>query len=125
MAGTQGAYVVLASEPLCLCGVDVAAPQQVRRQQQEPLQAFFKTFGRQFTPGEVRREQGRNASAAKPGASWVRESVATDIRIGLQWASISGAGATDADQEAAFRRLWSLKEVTICCEECLWLPWSV
>lgn len=25
----EGDYVVLASEPLCICGIDVAAPQQV------------------------------------------------------------------------------------------------
>ena len=27
--GAQGDFVVLASEPVCICGVDVAAPQQV------------------------------------------------------------------------------------------------
>ena len=45
--------MVLAAEPVCICGVDVAAPQQVRRSQQEPLEAFFAHFERQFTPAEA------------------------------------------------------------------------
>ena len=53
----QGDYVVLASEPVCICGVDCAAPQQLRgrgkaRMSVAELKAIF---GKQFTPYEVRR----------------------------------------------------------------------
>lgn len=50
----EGDYVVLASEPICICGIDVAAPQQIRRSQQEPLESFFAHFQQQFTPAEWR-----------------------------------------------------------------------
>ncbi len=46
--------MVLASEPLCICGCDVAAPNQIRRARQEPLAEFFKSFKSQFTAAEVR-----------------------------------------------------------------------
>ena len=49
----QGEFVVLASEGLCVCGCDVAAPNQIRRRQQEPLANFFKCFVDQFTAAEV------------------------------------------------------------------------
>lgn len=45
--------MVLAAEPVCICGVDVAAPQQVRRSKQEPLESFFSSFERQFTSDEA------------------------------------------------------------------------
>ncbi|GAB4820177.1 hypothetical protein N2152v2_007223 [Parachlorella kessleri] len=48
----EGDFVVLASEGLCVCGCDVAAPNQVRRRQQEPLASFFKCFVDQFTAAE-------------------------------------------------------------------------
>jgi 4'-phosphopantetheinyl transferase len=54
----EGDYVVLAAEPVCICGVDVAAPQQVRRSKQEPLESFFASFDRQFTPDEWRAIRG-------------------------------------------------------------------
>lgn len=50
--------MVLASEPICICGIDVAAPQQIRRSQQEPLESFFAHFQQQFTPAEVRQPPG-------------------------------------------------------------------
>ena len=51
----QGDYVVLASEPVCICGVDCAAPQQLRgrgkaRMSVSELKAIF---AKQFTPYEV------------------------------------------------------------------------
>lgn len=49
---TQGDYVVLASEPLCVCGCDVAAPQQVRRRGGEPLADFLRSFRDQLTTAE-------------------------------------------------------------------------
>lgn len=49
----QGDYVVLASEGHCLCGVDVAAPQQLRRGPQQPLLTYLESFRRQFTTYEV------------------------------------------------------------------------
>jgi 4'-phosphopantetheinyl transferase len=48
----QGDYVVLASEPLCICGCDVAAPQQVRRGKDQNLADIFKSFEKQFSPKE-------------------------------------------------------------------------
>lgn len=61
----QGDYVVLAAEPVCISGVDVAAPQQVRRSQQEPLEAFFAHFERQFTPAEVLKGRWKHACAQR------------------------------------------------------------
>ncbi len=48
----QGDYVILASEPVAICGCDVAAPQQVRRSRGEPLADFFRSFQRQLTASE-------------------------------------------------------------------------
>ena len=48
--------MVLASEPVCICGVDVAAPQQlrVRNSQQKMSMAELRSiFSRQFTEYEV------------------------------------------------------------------------
>jgi hypothetical protein len=52
LPGPQGDYVVLASEPAAVCGCDVAAPQQVRRSRQQPLEQFFSSFSAQFTAQE-------------------------------------------------------------------------
>lgn len=57
----QGDYVIIATEPLCVCGCDVAAPNQVRRARQEPLSEFFKSFTKQFTAAEVRAPPGRGS----------------------------------------------------------------
>ncbi|KAI3430442.1 hypothetical protein D9Q98_005037 [Chlorella vulgaris] len=48
----EGDYVILASEPVAICGCDVAAPQQVRRSRGEPLADFFRSFQRQLTASE-------------------------------------------------------------------------
>ena len=49
--------MVLASEPVCICGVDVAAPQQLRmRGKQRMSVAELKAvFAKQFTPYEARQ----------------------------------------------------------------------
>lgn len=49
----QGDFVVLASEPVCIVGVDVSAPQQIRRGASEPISRLFQTFERQCSPTEV------------------------------------------------------------------------
>lgn len=49
----QGDYVVLAAEPLCLCGVDVAAPDTARGQKQT-LRGIKETYRDVLTPKEVR-----------------------------------------------------------------------
>ncbi len=49
----QGEYVVLASEPLCICGVDVAAPQQHRGGAHRALQDVFTDLEAQLTDFEV------------------------------------------------------------------------
>lgn len=49
----EGDYVVLASEPLCICGCDVAAPQQLRRSKNQVFQEMLKSFEKQFTRNEL------------------------------------------------------------------------
>ncbi|CAL5226778.1 g9635 [Coccomyxa viridis] len=80
----EGDFVVLASEPVCICGVDVAAPQQlrVRNSQQKMSMAELRSiFSRQFTEYE--------------------------------WASVDAAGPSTDAKEGMFRRLWSLKEAFV------------
>jgi 4'-phosphopantetheinyl transferase len=48
----QGDYVVLASEDLCVCGCDVAAPHQLRRNSGQPLSDVLDAFTKQLTPAE-------------------------------------------------------------------------
>ncbi|PRW32899.1 L-aminoadipate-semialdehyde dehydrogenase-phosphopantetheinyl transferase-like [Chlorella sorokiniana] len=80
----EGEYVILAAEPVCICGCDVAAPRTARPrrpgQPPEPLEAFFRSFEQQFTARE--------------------------------WESIRFAGS-EAEQEGMFRKLWSLKEAFV------------
>lgn len=45
----EGYWVVLASEPVCLCGVDVAAPQQIRRAPGVPLLQSLLALRDQFS----------------------------------------------------------------------------
>lgn len=48
---------MLASEPISICGVDVAAPQQLRArgsQQKMTISQLKSIFDKQFTPYEVR-----------------------------------------------------------------------
>ena len=73
----EGDFVVLASEPLCVCGVDVAAPAQLRRKGAEPhpMCQFVTNFSRQLTSHELQQiltagsegewGWGRNASCAE------------------------------------------------------------
>lgn len=52
----QGDYVVLASEPISIVGVDVAAPQQLRMrgsQQKMSIAELRSVFSKQFTAFEV------------------------------------------------------------------------
>jgi hypothetical protein len=49
----QGDFVVLVSESHCLCGVDVAAPQQLRRGAHS-LAEVVELMQPQLTPHEVR-----------------------------------------------------------------------
>lgn len=78
----EGEYVVLATEPLMLCGVDVAAPAQVRSRgsngRQRTLEEHFATLNDYFTPRE--------------------------------WQLIRSCGPSEPEMEACFRQLWSLKE---------------
>ena len=64
----QGDFVVLASEPVCICGVDVAAPQQlrVRNSQQKMSMAELRSiFSRQFTEYEVRGQPHGNLNICR------------------------------------------------------------
>ncbi|KAH7622782.1 hypothetical protein Ndes2526B_g02057 [Nannochloris sp. 'desiccata'] len=48
----EGNYVVLASEDICVCGCDVAAPHQLRRNAGQPLADVLAGFTKQLTPDE-------------------------------------------------------------------------
>lgn len=51
----QGDYTALVSEPLVICGVDVAAPQQLRRRPGVAVRQAIAAFENQFSKAEVRR----------------------------------------------------------------------
>ncbi len=68
--------MILAAEPVCVCGCDVAAPLVVRcaggaTGKEQPLADFFRSFEKQLTAAE--------------------------------WASVRAAGPDDAAQEEQFR----------------------
>lgn len=48
----EGDYVVLAAEPLCTCGIDVAAPPQARATKIQSAEDLFLAFEKQFTAKE-------------------------------------------------------------------------
>ena len=49
----QGGYVVLAAEPVCICGIDVAAPPEARSAKIQSPAGLFRAFDKQFTAEEV------------------------------------------------------------------------
>ena len=51
----EGDYVVMAAEPLCVCGVDVAAPAQLRRKGagSPPMSQLLASFSRQLAARET------------------------------------------------------------------------
>lgn len=49
----QGSFVALASEPVCLCGVDVSAPDQLRRPPGTSAMSVLSAFEDQLTAAEV------------------------------------------------------------------------
>eukprot|EP01024_Parvocaulis_polyphysoides_P069924 TRINITY_DN8596_c0_g2_i2.p1 TRINITY_DN8596_c0_g2~~TRINITY_DN8596_c0_g2_i2.p1 ORF type:complete len:246 (-),score=29.36 TRINITY_DN8596_c0_g2_i2:327-1064(-) len=51
----EGSYVALASEGLYMCGVDVSAPQCLRRKNPPPFDQTLKLFERCFSPQEYGR----------------------------------------------------------------------
>ena len=65
----QGDYVVLASEPVCICGVDVAAPQQLRArnsQHKMSMAELRSIFSRQFTEYEVKKTRHACYTSVRP-----------------------------------------------------------
>jgi hypothetical protein len=52
----QGNYVALASEPVCICGIDVAAPNQIRRCEGKPFLQSLADLRNELSPEEVRRQ---------------------------------------------------------------------
>lgn len=78
----EGAFVVLASEPVAIVGVDVAAPGQLR-------------------------DRNRSTNAARSVAETV--SAFRDTLSGAETSAIL-RNATEAEKEDAFRRHWSCKE---------------
>lgn len=86
----EGAWVVLASEPLLLVGTDVAAPLDARR-----------------------RRQGDGSTG--PGRAKALEEIFESMSSSFtaeEWAAIR-TPPDAVGQEAVFRRLWSLKEAYI------------
>lgn len=67
----QGEYVILAAEPVCICGCDVAAPRTARPrrpgQPPEPLEAFFRSFEQQFTAREWEAIRSAGSEAEQEG----------------------------------------------------------
>ena len=66
----QGDFVVLASEPVCICGVDVAAPQQLRARnskQKMSMAELRNIFSRQFTEYEVKQALSVGTLSGHPG----------------------------------------------------------
>lgn len=63
----QGDYVVLAAEPVCICGCDVAAPLHLRQQpgKAASLADFFDSFTQQLTPHEWDCIRGAGSEAAQ------------------------------------------------------------
>ena len=49
----QGDFVVLAAEPLCICGIDVAAPPKARQSRIQDINDIKKNFTKQLTSAEV------------------------------------------------------------------------
>mmetsp|Transcript_1566 Transcript_1566/g.5053 ORF Transcript_1566/g.5053 Transcript_1566/m.5053 type:complete len:1137 (-) Transcript_1566:498-3908(-) len=60
----EGSFVILASEPALLCGVDVAAPGQLRRGRDRGLKELFHTMRDNFTEHEW--QQVHSAGPADP-----------------------------------------------------------
>jgi 4'-phosphopantetheinyl transferase len=89
----EGDFVVLASEPSAICGVDVAAPGQARRRGKDgrmpTAEEMLNTFSDVFTPHE--KEQIRAAGKNSAGNN-------------------TSAEEEDDAKEEVFRRHWSLKE---------------
>ncbi|DBA75445.1 TPA: hypothetical protein ACH3X1_010702 [Trebouxia sp. C0004] len=48
----EGGYVVLAAEPICICGIDVAAPSEARSAKTQTPADLFRAFDKQFTAEE-------------------------------------------------------------------------
>ena len=97
-----GNYVVLASEPFCVCGVDVAAPGQLRRAGATapvPMQQYIELFKHQFTASETQRILAAGDEGAAPCFPLLR-ALLTPV-------------SCPAAQQNCFRKLWSLKEAFV------------
>jgi 4'-phosphopantetheinyl transferase len=80
----EGEFVVLASEPVCIVGVDVAAPGQLRN-----------------------RNRKGGAPSVEETLQSFRETLSVSERNAIR------AFRTDAEKEDAFRRHWSCKEALV------------
>lgn len=63
----QGEFVILAAEPLCVCGCDVVAPREGRRPggREEPLADWLRCFEEQLTAREWEAVRGAGDEAAQ------------------------------------------------------------
>ena len=96
---------MLAAEPLCICGIDVAAPPQARATKIQNAEDLFRAFEKQFTAKEVDSRLGLHCTFSSTCTQWYFK-----LYCGLQWRSIKAAG-DGARQMQAFQKHWSLKEV--------------
>jgi phosphopantetheinyl transferase len=93
----EGDFVVLASEPLCLVGVDVSAPEACRSGASRPAPELLKLFSKQLS----RCEADYIRSAGCDGASLLFRACARRVSFAA------------AEQQSAFRKIWSLKEAFV------------
>ena len=96
---------MLAAEPLCVCGIDVAAPLQLRRGCKTGLPRvcdYVQQFKRQLTPAEVAFVLGAGTEGARCAAG--------DMAV---CSTVDTSRSLAAAQKDAFQKVWSLKEALV------------
>ena len=97
-----GCYVVLAAEPFCVCGVDVAAPGQLRRAgAPAPMKQYVQLFKHQLTLDETQRILAAGDEGMAHCKTQHYSIKLTPLFLCL------------AAQQDCFRKLWSLKEAFV------------
>lgn len=94
----QGDWVVLIAEPWHICGVDVAAPDQLHFQPHLPLLQRVLSLPDCFSDGEVR---ARLACSAGVDAASSTPSASLTARGGRCWRAMAAPGRQAVTQAAA------------------------
>ena len=83
-----GDYIVLASEPVCIVGVDVAAPGQIRRRKdgQFSLEETFHSFRDQFT--QIEWQSIRELETEKAQEEAFRRNWSCKVANSIQFSSV-------------------------------------